>query len=160
MLDRAGVRVGKVEHVNEIANTGSVARVVVGAQYLKIGPKAQGSFDCNGDHVRFRRMPFADSPLRIRAGGVEVAQHARSKALVAIEVAQDLLDDELASTIRIDWALNVSLNDGCRQGNSVRGAGRGEDHFVYACSLRGPKQRYRSGDVVVIEAARVANRLT
>src|SRR5436305_5920453 len=121
---------------------------------------AQGSLDGNGHHVSFRRMPFADLPLRIRAGGVEVAQDARSKALVAIEVAQDLLDDELASTIRIDWALNVSLNDGCRQGNSVRGAGRGEDHFVYACSLRGPKQRYRSGDVVVIEAARVANRLT
>src|SRR5436853_196992 len=123
MLDRAGVCVGQIDHVNEVANTGSVARVVVSAQDLKMGSAAQCSFDRNGYRVSFRRMPFANSSFGVCAGGIEVAQDAGSKTLVTVEIVQYLFDDEFASAIRIDWALNVSLIHGYRYGNSICGAG-------------------------------------
>ena len=40
VLDRAGVRVREIQNVDEIADTGSVARVVVRAQDLKMGAAA------------------------------------------------------------------------------------------------------------------------
>ena len=114
MLNSAGVRVSEIENVHIVTNTGSVARVIVSAQNLKVRPAAQGSLDRNGYYVSFRRMPLTDSSLRIRARGIEVAQNTRSKVLVPVEIVQYLFDDELASAIRIDWALNVSLIHGYR----------------------------------------------
>ena len=38
MLDRAGMRVGKIEDVDEVAHAGSITRVIVCAQDLKMWP--------------------------------------------------------------------------------------------------------------------------
>src|SRR5207237_675714 len=75
MLERARMRIGKIENVNEVTYTGSVSRVVVCAQDLKMRSAAQSSFDCNGNGVRFGRMPFANSSFRIGPGSVEIAQN-------------------------------------------------------------------------------------
>ena len=109
MLDRAGMRIGEIENVNEVAHARSVARIVVGAENLKMWPATQGSLDCNRYGVSFRRMPFTNSSFRVCSTSVEIAQDKRPKALVEVEVVQYLLYDELASTVRIDWRLGVSL---------------------------------------------------
>src|SRR5712675_184516 len=97
MLDRAGVRIGEIENVNEVAHARSVTRVVVGAENLKMWPAAQGGLDRNRDGVSFWRMPFADSSLRVCSGGIEIAQNKGPKALVEVQILQYLLDDQLAS---------------------------------------------------------------
>ena len=109
MLDRAGMRIGEIENVNEVAHARSVAGVVVGAENLKMWPAAQSGLDCNRYRVSFRRMPFANSSFGVRSARVKIAQDKRPKALVEVQVVQYLLDDELASTVRIDWRLGVSL---------------------------------------------------
>src|SRR6266702_8513116 len=100
-------------------------------------------------------MPFADLSLGICAGSVEVAQDQGAKALIAIEVFQYLLDDELASAIRIDRQLRVPLVHWDRGGDSVCGAGRGEHDLVDTGRLRCAQQRDRPADVVVEIAARI-----
>jgi hypothetical protein len=109
MLDRAGMCIGKIENVHEVAHAGSVTRVIVGAQNLKMRPAAQGGVDRNGYGVGFRRMPFANSSLRVRAGGVKIAQNERPEALIEVEVLKYLLDDELASTLGLDRQLAVGF---------------------------------------------------
>ncbi len=75
VLDRAGMRIGKIENVDEVAHAGSIARVVVRTQNLKMWSAAQSGLDRNRNGVSFRRMPFADSSLRVCAGGVKIAQN-------------------------------------------------------------------------------------
>ena len=48
MLDRAGMGIGKIENVDEVAHAGSIARVIVRAQNLKMRSAAQGCLDCDG----------------------------------------------------------------------------------------------------------------
>src|ERR1700682_1314306 len=45
MLDRAGVRIGEIENVDEVAHAGSVPRVIIRAQNLKMWPAAQSGLD-------------------------------------------------------------------------------------------------------------------
>lgn len=124
MFDRACMRVCKIEDMNEIPHAGPVAGIVVCAEHLEMRTAFQCRIHRDRDRMRFRRMPLADPSLRVRAGRVEIAQDERPEALILIEVLQDLLDDEFASAIRIDWRLGVALVDRSRGGNSVCGAGR------------------------------------
>ena len=96
MLDRARVRVGKVEDVDEIANAGAIPRIIVRAENLKMRPAAQRCIHRDRDGVRFRRVPFANSAFRVSSSGIEIAQNERAESLMAIEISQDLFDDELA----------------------------------------------------------------
>ena len=47
MLDRAGMRISKIENVDEVAYAGSITRIIVRAQNLKMWSAAQGGLDCN-----------------------------------------------------------------------------------------------------------------
>src|SRR6266850_2425658 len=85
MLDRAGMRIGEIENVNEVAHARSITGVVISAQNLKMWPAAQSGLDCNRYGVSFRRMPFANSSFRVRSAGVEVAQDKSAKALVEVQ---------------------------------------------------------------------------
>src|SRR5712664_50705 len=109
MLDRTGMRIGKVENVNEIAHARPIPGVIVRAQNLKMRTATQSRIECNRYGVSFRRMPFANSSLGVCSGRVEIAQDNRPKALVEVQILQYLLDDQLASTVWIDWRLGVSL---------------------------------------------------
>lgn len=102
MFDRARMRVRKIEHMNEIPHAGPVARIIVRAKHLEVGPSSQSRIHCDRDGMRFRRMPLADAALGVGAGSVEIAQDEGPEALVLIQVSQDLLDDQLASAIWID----------------------------------------------------------
>jgi hypothetical protein len=52
VLDGAGMRIGKIENMDEVAHAGSITRVIVRVQNLKIWPTAQSGLDCDGySHV-------------------------------------------------------------------------------------------------------------
>ena len=104
-------------------------------------------------------MPFADPGFGVRAGGVEVAEDDRAKALVTVEILQYLLDDQLAPPVRVDRQLRVVLIHRNGRGDTIGRARRREHDLVDARRLRRTEQRYRAGDVVLIEASRIADRL-
>jgi hypothetical protein len=52
---------------------------------------------CERFGVSFRRMPFPNSSQRIGSCSVEIAQINESKALIEIEIPENLLDDQFAS---------------------------------------------------------------
>ena len=107
MLDRTRVRVGKVEYMDEIANAGAIARIIVGAENLKLRAAAQRCIHRDRDGVRFRRVPFANPAFRVSAGGVEIAQDKGAESLMAIGSSQDLFDDELALPVGINRLLGM-----------------------------------------------------
>ena len=80
------MRIGEIVDMDEVADAGSITRLVVGAQNLKIWPPAQSRFDRNRYGMSFRRMPFANSALGIRSSSIEVAQNNGTKALVEVQV--------------------------------------------------------------------------
>ena len=101
MLDGSCMGVRKIENVDEVAHAGAVACVIVGTEDLKIRATAQSRIQRDGYGVSFGRMPFPDSALGIGTGGVEIAQDERAKALMAIEIPQDLLDNQFGLAISI-----------------------------------------------------------
>src|ERR1019366_9311162 len=72
MLDRAGMRIGKVQNVDEVAHAGSITRVIVRSHNPKIWPAAQSSLDCDGYGVSFRGMPFANFSFRVGFCSVKI----------------------------------------------------------------------------------------
>jgi hypothetical protein len=75
VLDGPGMRIGKIENVDEVAHAGSITRVIIRAYNLKMWPTGQSGLDCDRYGVCFRRMPFANSSFRVCSGGVEIAQY-------------------------------------------------------------------------------------
>src|SRR5258705_11105909 len=73
MLYRAGMRIGEIENVNEVAHARSITRVVVGAQNLKMRPATQSGLDCNRYGVSFRPKTIADSSFRAGTGSIEIS---------------------------------------------------------------------------------------
>ena len=107
MFDRTRVRVGKVEYMDEIANAGAIPRIIVRAENLKMRPASQRCIHRDRYGMRFRRVPFANSAFRVSAGGIEIAQNKRAESLMAIEISQDLFDDELALPVGINRLLGM-----------------------------------------------------
>ena len=159
ILDRPGMGVGEIHHMNEIAHAGAVARIVVGAEHLEAGAAAERRLDGQRDGMGFRRMPFADPPFGIGAGGIEIAQHDGAEALVAIEIAEHLLDDQLAAPIGIDRQLRMRLVHRDGLGHAIGGAGGREHQPADAGILGGGQQAQRSRDIVLEERGGVLHRL-
>ena len=107
MLDRTRVRIGKVEDVDEIANTGAIPRIIVGAENLKLRPAAQRCIHRDRDSVRFRRVPFSNPAFRVSTSGIEIAQDEGAESLIAIQISQGLFDDELGLPVWIDRLLGM-----------------------------------------------------
>lgn len=66
--------VTEVGHVDIVADTGPVVRVVVGPVDRDIRTLAQRGLDHQRDQVRLRLVPLAELTIRVGAGGVEVPE--------------------------------------------------------------------------------------
>lgn len=68
------VGLGQVGHVDVVADAGAIGGRIVGAEQLEGRAPAERRVDGERDQVCFRIMVFAQSAVRVRACGVEVAQ--------------------------------------------------------------------------------------
>ena len=68
------MRAAQIEHVDVIANRGSVGRRIVRAVDFELRPLSLNRFECGRDQVRFRLVQFPDLAVRIGARRVEVAR--------------------------------------------------------------------------------------
>ncbi len=75
-FQRQDVRVCQVQHMNVIADAGSIGRIVIIAIYRNGVALAQCHLQHQRDEVRFRGMIFPDVAVGMSAAGVEVAQAA------------------------------------------------------------------------------------
>ena len=85
--------------------------------------------DDQGDEVSFGVVSFADEPVGVGAGGVEVSQVDVFDAEGGIVVAEDLFDHAFGSAIGGDGILGVMFVDGDGFGVSIDGTGRREDEI-------------------------------
>src|ERR1035437_678032 len=108
--------------MNKISDAGAISRRIICSENLEIGSLALRGFNRQGNHMRFRRVPFPDAPVRVSTGSVEIAQNDRTKVLVRTNFFQNLLDDELARTIGVNRLLWVIFTDRDALRNPIGGA--------------------------------------
>ena len=104
----AHVGVGQVGHVDVIAKARPIRRRIVLAEDVERGA-AQRRLERARDHVDFRCVVFTELAVRVRAGGVEVAQADRADPVGALEVRQRVLDRQLRLAVGVDRVGRVRL---------------------------------------------------
>ena len=65
-----------------------------------------------GDKMSLRIVALNQFPLRIRAGGVEIAQHGDAQTFRGARIGENLLAGELGASVGIDRALRRALRNG------------------------------------------------
>ena len=63
------------------------------------------------DQMSLRIVPLNQRPLRIRTGGIEIAQHGDSQVVHSVRICEDLLAHELGSPVGIDRVLRGIFRD-------------------------------------------------
>lgn len=61
---------------------------------------------------RLRIVPLDELPLRIRTGGIEIAQDGDPQAICSVCIYEELLADELGPSVWIDRTLRRILRSG------------------------------------------------
>ncbi|MNF77725.1 hypothetical protein D3C84_598760 [compost metagenome] len=117
----------EIDHVDVIANTGAVRRVVIPTKHGDGFASARGRLQDQWQQVGFRFMAFTQLSFRVGAGGIEVAQAHRFKTVGAVEVFQYLLHHPLAAAIRVDGGLGMFFVDGHVYRVTIDGGGRGKN---------------------------------
>src|SRR4029079_10753441 len=98
-LEREHVRRREVGHMDVVAKTGTVRRVVVRAVDRK-GRAAEGRVDRPRNDVDLGVVILAEVAVRIGARSVEVAQRRPFQSVGYLEVRQRTLDGELRLAVR------------------------------------------------------------
>src|SRR5262249_10137098 len=94
------MRVGEIEDVNVIANTGSIRRVVVGSVNFDLRFFTKRHLQHSRNEMRLRSMVFAK--FHGRAGGIEVAQTNKFHAMNLVVPTQNLFEREFGFAVRIN----------------------------------------------------------
>ena len=104
--------------------------------------------------MHLRLVIFADEPIGIGAGGIEVAQRDRSQAVRALEVRQGALDRQLGFAVGVDRPLRMVSSIGVA--DAARRTSRRSTRRRSASRRRRPSRRarHRAADVVVVVADR------
>jgi len=117
------MRVGEIEDVNVIANTGPIRRVVVGAVNFEVRFFTERHLQHSRNEVRLRSMVFAK--FLGCAGGIEVAQANKFHSMNLVVPAQNFLEREFGFTVGtngtrlrgfVDWqAIRRTKKGACRR---------------------------------------------
>ena len=137
MPQRRNMRRGEIADMDEIALAGPVGGRVIGAEDLQRRPEPDRGIDGERDKMRLRIVALGELAGRIRAGGVEIAQHGDLEAFGGTRVGQDLLACELRASIRADRSLWCALDNGNPLGNTVGRAGAREHDARHAMAQHG-----------------------
>lgn len=144
VVKRSQVTLGKIAHVDVVADSGSITRGVVFAEYKQLlaltgGDLAQQRQQVEGDALGV----LTHNSSGVSTARVEVTQIGTVPLLIGLAgllqvvalgidvVLDDLLDHELGPAIGVCWASRAGLGDGNHVGEAggvaVDGSGRGED---------------------------------
>ena len=112
VAEGADMRLGKVGHVDEIADGGAIGRRIVGAEDLDPGSLAERRRDDQRDQVGFRIVLLAKFPVRISARGIEVAEGDRAQVVSGVVSASGTpyVAQVEEKTMRSTPASNIASN--------------------------------------------------
>ena len=115
MVERPHMGVRDVAHVNVVAHAAAVWRAVV----VSVNANRPAAA-CGGKHQRnqvgFRIVRFADVALRIRPGGVEIAQCHPPQAASDADIRKHSLNEQFGAAVWIDGTLRMVLGNGTALG--------------------------------------------
>src|ERR1700676_3804064 len=109
-LKSADVGIGNIEHVDVIADAGSVRRRVVRSEDIDMGQSTAGGIENPRNEMSFHAMMLA--AFLGGSGGVEIAEGHIFESGVDLVIRQNLFEHELGFTIRIDGRLPMVFADG------------------------------------------------
>ena len=157
---RRDVAVGQVHHVNVVAHAGAIFGWVVVAEYRQRFTTADRDLrDIRHQVVRDALRIFTHIARRMRADRVEVAQQRDAPVrLRFLQVSEDLLDHQLAFTVR-------ALRSPGREAFDIRdfwlvavhGGGGAENKVFHARGAHGGNEFQCAGHVVVVVFQRLGD---
>lgn len=180
VVERSQVTLGKIAHVDVVADSGSVTRGVVFAEHKQLlaltsGDLAQQRQQVEGDTLGV----LTHNASGVSTARVEVTQVGTVPLFVGLAgllqvvalgidvVLDDLLNHELGPAVGVCWASRAGLGDGDHVGEAggvaIDGSGRGEDDVGDIVLGHGAQQGDAAAniDTVVLQRdlARLANSL-
>src|SRR6266849_676362 len=152
LVKRADVRIGDIEHMDVVADAGSVRCGVVRAEDIDMGEPTSGSSVQNArDEVSFVAMMLAAFPGG--SGCVEIAERHIVESGVDLVIREDLFEYELGFAVGVDGRLAMVFGDGNDFGFAVSGGSGRKNEFLYAVAGDGIEQIHAAGHVGGVESA-------
>src|ERR1700674_2739689 len=153
-LKSADVGIGDIQHVDVIADAGSVRCGIVRSEDIDMGQSTAGGIENPGNEMSFHAMLLA--AFLGCSGCVEIAEGHIFESGIHLVIRQNLFEYELGFTIRIDGRLPMVFRDGNDFGFAIGGCGGRKNEFLYAVARDGIEQVHTTGHVRGVENTRLA----
>src|SRR6266550_6851767 len=154
LLKSTDARIGDIEHVDIVAEAGSVRRGIVSAEDVDMRQSTAGGIENPGNEMSFHAMMLA--ALLGGSGSVEIAEAHIFESGVDLVIRQNLFEHELGFTIRIDGRLAMVFGDGNGFGFAIGGCSGRKNEFLHAVARDGIEQIDTTGHVCGVENTRLA----
>src|SRR5437016_2434535 len=154
LLKSTDVGIGDIEHVDIVAEAGSVRRGIVSAEDVDMRQSTTGGIENPGNEMSFHAMMLA--ALLGGSGSVEIAEAHVFESGVDLVIRQNLFEYELGFTIRIDGRLPMVFRDGNDLGFAIGGGGGRKNEFLHAVACDGIEQVHTAGHVRGVKNTRLA----
>src|SRR5207302_466373 len=154
-LESADMGIGNIEHVDVIADAGSVGSGIIRAEDIDMGQATSGGIENSGNEMCFHAMIFAALPGS--SGGVEIAEAHVFEPGVELVIGKNLFENELGFSVWIDGRLRMVFRDGNNFGFAVGGGSGRENEFFHAVAGDGIEKIHAGGDVRGVEDAGLAH---
>src|SRR6266403_4136097 len=154
LLKSADVGIGNIEHVDVIADAGSVRRGIVRAEDIDMGQSTAGGIENPRNEMSFHPMMLA--AFLGSSGSVEIAKGYVFESGVDLVIRQNLFEHKLGFTIGIDGRLPMIFGDGNDFGFAIGGCRGRKNEFLHAVARDGIEQVHTTGHVCGVENARLA----
>src|SRR5229473_7931005 len=118
-LKRADVGVGDIEHVDIVADTGSVRRRVVRAEDIDVGKATGGGIENPRNEMSFHAMMLA--AVLGGSSSVEIAQGHVVESGVGLVIRQNPFENEFGFSVRIDRRFAMAFGNRNDFGFAVSG---------------------------------------
>src|SRR6266702_4338415 len=130
LLEGAGVGISDIEHMDVVAEAGSVRRGVIRAEDVDMRQATSSGIENPWNDVSFHAMMLA--AFLGRSGGVEIAKGHILEPGVDLVIGQNLFEHELGFSIGVDRRFPVVFGDGNDFGFAVSGGSGRKNEFFYA----------------------------
>src|SRR5229473_1147927 len=144
LLEGADVGIGDIEHVDVIADAGSVRCGVVRAEDIDVGQSAASGVENPGNEMSLHAMMLA--ALLGGSGSIEIAEGHILEPGIELVIGQNLFENELGFSVGIDGRFAMVFGDGNDFGLAVGGGGGRKNKFFDAVAGDGIEKIYAGGD--------------
>src|SRR5262249_37087511 len=126
------MRLGKISHVDVVANAGSIGSWVIIAINFEGGTLALNGLEHDGNQMSFGFMQFPDGSGLIGSGSVEVTEDDETQSVSAAVGLKSVLKRKLCRSIGVHRLARIAFGDGNFDRITVDGTRRGKDELADA----------------------------